>query len=50
MEMESPVETSVLPTPVLAPHMVKVGLERERGGGVDMAEKRAACNGGSCNL
>lgn len=45
--MESPVETSVLPTPVLAPHMVKLGLEREResGGGVETVEKRV-WNGG----
>lgn len=43
--MESPVETSVLPTPVLAPHMVKLGLERESGGGVETVEKRV-WNGG----
>jgi hypothetical protein len=43
--MERPVERSVLSTPVLAPRMVKVGLERERererGGGVETVEKSA---------
>lgn len=43
--MERPVETSVLPTPVLAPHMVKVGLARERGGGVETVAKNAGKEG-----